>query len=124
MFLLTKGEIMLVPSPMFISGRLMAALKLEGVGQLEVSESGRWRIEDSTGAELDSGADLCCPCANDYGNIMASLLGFLGAAAEAYRYGPSSENFDLFSPAAMEWAYMNSEELFMAEYELEETVSS
>jgi hypothetical protein len=24
----------------------------------------------------------------------------------------------------MEWAYMNSEELFMAEYELEETVSS
>ena len=112
---------MLVPSPMFISGRLMAALQLEGIGLLEVSESGQWRIEDSTGAELDSGDDLRCPCANDYSDIMASLLGFLGAAAEAYHYG---ENFDPFSPAAMEWAYMNSEELSMAEYELEEKVSS
>ena len=115
---------MLVPSPMFISGRLMAALQLEGIGLLEVSESGQWRIEDSTGAKLDSGDDLRCTCANDSSDIMASLLGFLGAAAEAYRYGPSSENFDLFSLAAMEWAYMNREELSMAEYELEEKVSS
>lgn len=55
----------------------------------------------------------------------ASLLPFLGAAAEAYRYematGRKSENLDLFPPEVTEWAYQNSSEIEMACLEIEET---
>jgi hypothetical protein len=54
---------------------------------------------------------------------MESLLSFLGAAAESYRYtmrtGRESENGDLFPKEIMEWAYQNDGEINMAAYELE-----
>lgn len=114
-----------VPQPMFISARLMAALKIDGVGQLEVGDRGRWRIEDAEGNLLEEGGDLRCPMADDWGQVMASLLSFLTAVAESYRYRMSHpdsdpENLDLFSEKVAEWAYMNDSELQMAEMELEE----
>jgi len=55
---------------------------------------------------------------------LTSLLAFLNAAAEAYRYemtGRESENSDLFPPEIMEWAYANQDEIEAALIELEET---
>lgn len=112
-----------VPPPMFISPRLMAALKIEGVGQVEVGADGSWRVEDVSGATLEEGADLRCPSATDWRGPMCSLLSFLGAAGEAYGYamrnpGSDPENPRLFSEQLSEWAYQNAEELFRAEFEL------
>jgi len=54
---------------------------------------------------------------------MESLLSFLGAAAEAYRYGmrggSKSENADLFPEHVMEWAYLNEDELGVRACEME-----
>jgi hypothetical protein len=108
---------------MFISPRLMAALKIEGVGQVEVGADGSWRVEDVSGATLEEGADLHCPSATDWREPMCALLSFLGAAGEAYSYamrnpGSDPENLRLFSEQLAEWAYHNGEELFRAEFEL------
>lgn len=54
----------------------------------------------------------------------ASLLSFLGAAAESYAYrmrtGRSGENEDLFPAPVVEWAYQNSDEIAMLQLEIEE----
>lgn len=53
---------------------------------------------------------------------LTSLLAFLSAAAEAYRYtmtGRTSENEDLFPPELMEWAYENQGEIEAALFDLE-----
>lgn len=124
-----------VPAPLFISSRLMAALKVEGAGTIHVGHVGtdrdgrqgfEWVIEDAEGHELETGGDLRSGCGDDvdYRKTMATLLSFLTTAAEAYRWNMShgdgaSENSDLFCPAVMEWAYMNDSELQYAEIELE-----
>ena len=128
---------MIVPAPMFISSRLMAALRIdegsETGGTIHISHDGTSRegrqrysyvIEDAAGTVLDEGSDLSSGVGDeaDYGKAMATLLSFLTAAAESYEYelrGGDSDNSDLFAPAAMEWAYMNSDELSEAEMELE-----
>ncbi len=59
---------------------------------------------------------------------MESLLSFLGAAAESYRFrgldwdkiGPD-DNATLFEKPVVEWAYQNSDEISILEYELQET---
>jgi hypothetical protein len=54
---------------------------------------------------------------------MSSLLSFMGASAEAYRYemgGLKSENIDLFAPDVVEWCYQNDGELAMLQCELDE----
>lgn len=55
---------------------------------------------------------------------LASLLAFLGAAAESYAYrirtGRMGDNEDLFAAPVVEWAYQNSDEIGMLAYELEE----
>lgn len=56
---------------------------------------------------------------------MASLLGFLSAAAESYDYrqrtGRAGENEDLFALAIVEWASANSDEISLLQLEIEET---
>lgn len=56
---------------------------------------------------------------------MKSLLSFLGAAAESYRYEMQTrikgENTDLFPARVTEWAYQHSDELAMLACEIEET---
>jgi hypothetical protein len=55
---------------------------------------------------------------------LASLLGLLSAAADAYAYstnGRASDNADLFPSDVMEWAHSHSDELSYLAYELEET---
>ena len=59
---------------------------------------------------------------------LGSLLSFLGAAAESCQYrthkGESEINPDsnegLFSPAIVDWATENADEISMLQYELEE----
>ena len=51
----------------------------------------------------------------------ASLLSFLTAAVESYKYkGTDGENADLFPLPVVEWASQNSSELEMLAYELGE----
>ena len=54
---------------------------------------------------------------------LASLLSFLGAAAEAYGYtmrtGRESDNAGLFPAEIAEWAYINADEISMAAFEYE-----
>jgi len=59
----------------------------------------------------------------DAREMCASLLCFLGAAAEAYRAGMGgreSDNADLFPAPIMEWAYQNEDELSLLACELED----
>lgn len=129
---------MIVPAPMFISSRLMAAVRVdEGTetgGTIHISHAGTTRegrqrysyvIEDATGKVLEEGSDINSGVGDEpnYGKAMATLLSFLTAAAESYEYemrGGDSDNHDLFSPAVMEWAFMNSDELAELELELDQ----
>jgi len=46
--------------------------------------------------------------------VFESYLAFLEAAAEAYGYGPKSENYNLFPPNVTEWAHAHNNDLSMA----------
>jgi hypothetical protein len=116
-----------VASPLYISGRLMAALKIDGAGTLHLHAEDRdgegrvvyrYLIEDEQGTQLEEGRDLRSGVGAevDYTSTMATLLSFLSAAAEA---GQDGENSDLFSPAVREWAEQHSDEIAMAECDLE-----
>ena len=51
-----------------------------------------------------------------------SLLSFLSAAAESYKYdGMEGENSDLFPEAVTHWASLCSDEIDMLRYEIEES---
>lgn len=126
--------------PLFISGRLMAAVKVEDasghVGTLHLHAGDRdsegrivyhWLVEDAAGAVLGEGHDLRSGVreAIDYRGSMGTLCGFLSACGESYAYkmrNPTStpENLDLFPEACAEWAYQNFDELSMLGIELEE----
>ncbi len=118
---------MLLHSPFVIGSRLLPALRIGGA-ELSLEFIGvrqnrcvwRWYI-DLDGAEY-SAADLTSP-ADDTQAAFGSLLGFLGACAEAYHYcrnsGRESENLDLFPLPVAEWAYRWDGELSMAREEIE-----
>ena len=59
---------------------------------------------------------------------MASLLSFLGAAADSYRCAgcdwdriTEDDNATLFPREVVEWAYQNSDEIYMIQMEIEES---
>ncbi len=56
---------------------------------------------------------------------LASLLSFLGAAAESYAYrqrtGRDGENEHLFPPAVVQWAAENADEISMLGMDIEES---
>lgn len=117
-----------VPQPLFISSRLMAALKVDDAGTLHVAELRRdhegrivyrYIIEDAEGRVLEEGSDLRSGAGADvdYRFAVTALLSFLGACAESW---PDGENVDLFTAQAGEWAHQHSDELAMAQIELEE----
>lgn len=120
-----------VAAPLFISARLMAALKIDGAGTLHLEALGRdggrvtyrYVVEDEQGRILAQGNDLSSGvgASIDYRATMGTLLSFLGAAAESYDYRaeyPDTSD-DLFPDACMEWAYMHADELAIAHMELE-----
>ena len=121
---------MILHQPMCISARLLPAVKVDhewisieptGRSDRDGKPEWRWFIDGpnltAEGAELRGWGDAR--------KMMASLCGFLGAAAEAYscamRTGRESDNADLISQAVTEWAYQNSDELGMIACELEES---
>ena len=84
----------------------------------------RWSIDFADGTE-HSGDDLRCGAMGaDECEMLGTLLSFLEAAGESYGYtvrtGRVSDNSDLFPPSIMEWAYVNSDEISMARYAIEE----
>ncbi len=125
---------MILHEPFCISSRLLPALKI-GNDYLSI-EALRYDHENRTvyrayldladGKEYEIN-DLRSGCGG--GTIqegMESLLAFLEAAAEAYRYemsGHKSENSDLFEPEVNEWAYQNGDYIAVLQMELEENLN-
>lgn len=126
---------MQISSPLYITSRLLPGC---GIGGAEISieyssrpAKGRqryhWRI-DLSNFEPESefeGDDLCSGVGG--GSLqegLESLLGFLGAFAEAIAYqertGRKSENAGLFPAGLVEWASENADEIVMMELELQE----
>lgn len=118
-----------VPSPMFISSRLMAAIKIGDHSVCHIEAAGpagyedrityKWLIEHE-GVVLGEAADITCVGDVDYRQAMSTLLTFLEAAAEAVAYGPDSDNIDLFPETVMEWAAENDTDIQVAHLDLEE----
>lgn len=115
-----------IVAPLFISSRLMAAIKIDGdtggtihvchAGMVEYKQTYRWLVEDKEGNVLGEGTDLRTP-EGTYTEVMETLIGFLEYAADVYRSDMGAgthEDSTLFPPALMEWAYMNDAELSMA----------
>jgi hypothetical protein len=121
---------MTLKTPFSISSRLLPALQVgDTTIQLEYDGStndGRtryqWTIDLPDGSE-HIGRDLKSGCGGgDLQSGFESLVAFLGAAAESWRYkGEKSENADLFPQPVVEWAAQNSDELACLQCELEET---
>lgn len=85
----------------------------------------RYVIENGNRAVLDEGTDVRSGRGDpvDPRKAMATLVGFLGAAAEAYRVemqGRASDNAGLFAPDVIEWAYLHDDELASLGLDLEE----
>jgi hypothetical protein len=121
---------MTLKNPFIITSRLMAGVKIGeafiSIGQGERNSEGRTQygvyidLPDGSEHEID---DLRSGCqGGDIQEGMASLLSFLGAAAESYAYkGMDGEHSNLFPKAVTEWAYQNSDEISSLEMEIEET---
>ena len=121
---------MIINAPCFISSRLLPAIK---VGDATISIGyARKRDRDNRTAyryyiDLKDGEDgyTCDDIKSGVGggNLqegLHSVLSFLSACAESYRYaGEDGENSDLFPQFIAEWAMANSDELSMASLELD-----
>lgn len=123
-----------VKAPMFIGARLVPAYKIGDVGCIHITPDHydeddclvwRYIVTDADGNVLCEQADIWDGAGNDV-NVTAvtdSLLGFMGAAGDAYRHEMSngegsSGNGKLFPPVMMEWCYVNSDAIEMAQFDL------
>lgn len=137
---------MILRSPFFISSRLLPALQIAGatiqldysrrpgrdgrtVSQGETKVRSRTRYEwtiDLPSGKSFTASDLQSGC--DGGSLtegFLSFLSFLSACAESYaRRGIDGENADLFPVQVAEWAATYSDEIAMAQIELEEAMDS
>ncbi len=113
---------MVIKPPMIITARLLPGIKIEdGFVSLEPTDKRgeykkpiwKWFVDIPAG-EFE-GDDLSGW--GDHRVMMATMLTFLGAAAEAY---PDGENANLFPVPVAEWAQQNSDEISIFAYELEE----
>lgn len=117
-------------SPFIITPRLCAGVKI-GDAFISISDGERnaeGRTQYGVFIDLPDGSeheinDLRSGCqGGDLQSGMASLLSFLSAAAESYRYaGMDGENSSLFPEAVTNWAHQNSDEISMLAIEIEET---
>ena len=126
---------MILHSPLIITSRLMPGLKI-GDGFISLGYSARSRDNrmvyqvwiDLPDSEHEV-TDLRSGCGG--GGIqdgLANLLGFLGAAAESRQYRERNGgteidpngNEGIFSPAVVDWASENSDDISDIAYELEE----
>lgn len=135
---------MKVPSPLYISSRLMAAFDVPDsrcadaqhdahakapngdcvtakVGTIHVAQGSssvitEYVIEDFDGRELAAGNDL--KVRGSYVEAIGAMLSFLGACAEGFSYtertGRGSENGDLFPRECAEWAVENEDSISTA----------
>lgn len=113
---------MVIKSPMIITARLLPGIKVEdGFISLEPTERRgeygkpiwKWYVDIPAG-EFE-GNDLMGW--GDHKGMMGDMLAFLGAAAESY---PDGESTDLFPAPVAEWAQQNSDEISILSGELEE----
>lgn len=126
---------MTIKPPLEITPRLMPGLHIGGAF-ISMGDGGRNKegltcygcfidLPDGTEHEV---TDLKSGCGGaGIQDGLESLLSFLGAAAESYRYrgmdwdkiGPD-DNATLFPKPVTEWAHQNSDEISMMEFELRE----
>lgn len=123
-----------INAPCIITSRLLPGIR---IGDTEISieysdRAGdghccRYRYYiDLVGAEYRAD-DIQSGCNHSLQDGLSSLLSFLGAAAESYAYdlrnggdGMGGENSELFPQAIVEWANQYSDDIALAQCELEE----
>jgi hypothetical protein len=123
---------MKIKSPYIITARLLPGLKIGGDfvsleydGDAGGRQRYRYHIDIPAGSfsanDLKSGVG-----GGDLQEGFRSLLSFLGAAVESYRYrqcvytGNPDDNMTLFPKEVVEWAYHHADTLQMLELEIEE----
>jgi len=125
-----KTQKLTLHSPFIITPRLMAGLAIGGAFiSMEIGpRNGEGRTEYGCFIDLPDGSeheikDLQSGCqGGELQEGFVSLLSFLAAAGDSYRYaGMKGEHSDLFPEPVTEWAYQNSDEISGLEYEIEET---
>lgn len=118
-----------VPAPLHISARLMAALRVENAGACHLHfigydrEEGRaqyhYVVTDENNQVIHEGTDFWSGAGHppvDYLRTMESLLSFLLHYAEEYQHDMEGDSFH-------EWCYLHSEELEIAQFDLQEVTA-
>lgn len=124
---------MKIKSPLFISSRLLPAVKVAGAEialEFLPGRACRWFVDLPSGEEF-SGADFRRPacCAGDTAEnacdaAFEAFLSFMSAAGESFNYaerrgedGMSGENSDLFPRPVTEFCAANSDEIAGMQWE-------
>lgn len=123
---------MRITAPCIITSRLLAGIRI-GNATISIEYSPRHgderRLRYRYHIDIDKGPSHTADnlqsgngTNNGLQGGLVSLLSFLGAAAESYRYaGAEGENADLFPLPIVQWAAQNSDEISLAKLELSET---
>lgn len=123
-----------VHPPMIIGPRLMPAYRIGDVGTIHITPNHyderdclvwEYMVCDARERLLVAGQDIIDGAGNDINATATtdSLLGFMGAAGDAYEYEMrngegSSENGKMFPPDFMEWCYVNADAIASAQFDL------
>lgn len=126
---LTKPVIIKLTNPVIITSRLLPGLRIDGA-ELSIefgghTEEGRVKYHyfiDIPGIKTYENDDI--KSGRGGGTLqegLASLVAFLSAAGESFRYsGKDGENADLFPTKVVQWAAEHGDELSMLSSELDE----